>query len=83
MCVYLCSPDPQPATIPDTHHVRGSLDAVEHNVLHLGSLVIVVLQHSNSQMGECFVGKLSNLIGTAEMGCFTLRSLGDLVNDVV
>ena len=40
---YLRSSDPEPAAVPDAHHVWGPLDTVEHDVLHLGSLVVIIL----------------------------------------
>ena len=41
---HLCCPDPEPATIPDTHHVRGPLDAIKHDVFHLRTLIIIILE---------------------------------------
>ena len=43
MVVYLCRPDPDPAAVPDTHHVGRLLDTVEDDVLQFRTLVIVVL----------------------------------------
>ena len=45
---YLCGSYPEPAAVPDTHHVGRPLDAVKHDVLHLGSLVVVILQNTLS-----------------------------------
>ena len=80
---YLCSSYPEPAAVPDTHHVRSSLDTVKHDVLHLGSLVVIILNRECSR--PQLRGQYSNphLIGTTEMCCFTLRPLRHLVDDIV
>ena len=51
--LYLRSSDPEPAAVPDAHHVRGPLDTVKHDVLHLGSLVIIILKTHIVTMEAC------------------------------
>ena len=41
---HLGCPNPEPAAVPHTHHIRGPLDTIKHDVFHLGTLIIIILE---------------------------------------
>ena len=47
---HLSCPDPQPATIPNTHHIGSLFNTVKYNILHFWTLVIVILNYQNKKL---------------------------------
>ena len=37
-------PDPEPTTVPYTHHIRSLFNAIKNNIFHFGTLIVIILE---------------------------------------